>query len=159
MDWDLPSAPRHLRGDRIVLRYSRILPGNLALGLLPAYHFRILIPSGTDVGHINFRVGDEPHETYVAGHIGFGIDREFRGNRLAYRACRALQPWIARVSGTVVITCDPDNLASKRTIELLGARFLNERLVPANDPAYAEGSRSKLRYLWNAAPQDHEARS
>ncbi len=69
MDWDLPNAPRHLRGDRVVLRYSRILPGDRSRGYLPAYHYRILIQSGTDVGHINFRVGNEPHDRYVAAHI------------------------------------------------------------------------------------------
>lgn len=154
MDWDLPNAPRQLRGDRLVLCYRRILPGDPSRGYLPAYHYRILIRSGTDVGHINFRVGDEPHDRYVAGHIGFGIDPEFRGARLAYRACRTMQAWIARVSGSVIVTCDPDNLASKRTIELLGARFLNERTVPPDDPAYAMGSRSKLRYLWDATRPD-----
>lgn len=150
MDWDLPNSPRNLRGDRVLLRYSRILPGDSARGYLPAYHYRILIKSGTDAGHINFRVGDEPHDRYVAGHIGFEIAPEFRGARLAYRACRALQNWAAWVSGSVIITCDPDNLASRRTIELLGARFLGERMVPPDDPAYAEGSRRKLRYEWDA---------
>ena len=52
------------------------------------------------------------------------------------------------------LICDPDNLASKRTIELLGARFLNERIVCPDDPAFAEGSRSKLRYHWDATVTD-----
>ena len=148
MDWDLPNAPKAFRGEGLVLRYRRILPGDLELGFLPAYHYRIHLETGLEAGHINFRVGEEPRDNYVAGHIGFSVTPEFRGNRIAYRACKLIQPFVARVSGDVIITCDPDNDASRRTIELLGAKFLNERAVPEDDPAYALGSRRKLRYLW-----------
>jgi tagatose 1,6-diphosphate aldolase len=47
-----------------------------------------------------------------------------------------------------LLTCDPDNLASRRTIELLGALFIDELLVPPNDPHYARGSKTKLRFQW-----------
>ena len=47
-------------------------------GLVPYYHFRIIDVDGTDVGHINFRVGDTEHVRVSAGHIGFEIADVFR---------------------------------------------------------------------------------
>ena len=67
---------------------------------------------------------------------------------MALRACRALAPLVAEVCGEIIITCDPDNRASRRTIELLGAEFLGEQAAPPADPAYAAGRRRKLRYRW-----------
>jgi tagatose 1,6-diphosphate aldolase len=55
---------------------------------------------------------------------------------------------VRSVSGTVTITCDPENLTSKRIIERLGAQFIDEVPVPTNDPHYLNGSRSKLRFRW-----------
>jgi len=48
----------------------------------------------------------------------------------------------------VTITCDPDNWASRRTIERLGAELVDEVAVPADDPHYQRGSRTKKRYRW-----------
>ncbi|NNC87775.1 MAG: GNAT family N-acetyltransferase [Akkermansiaceae bacterium] len=146
--WELPEAPRELRGEGLVLRFDRVRPGGGAAGLLPAYLYRIFQDGGAEVGRINFRVGASPHATLVAGHIGFEVAPEFRGGRVALRACRVLGPFVAEVSGEVIITCDPDNLASKRTIELLGAEYLDRQEVPEDDPSYAGGSRWKLRYRW-----------
>jgi hypothetical protein len=39
-------------------------------------------------------------------------------------------------------------VASRRTIERLGAEFIDEVPVPEHDPHYARGSRIKRRYLW-----------
>ena len=49
---------------------------------------------------------------------------------------------------TVIITCDPDNHPSRRTIEKLGARFLNEAEVPPHDPHFKRGLSIKRRYDW-----------
>lgn len=43
---------------------------------------------------------------------------------------------------------DPDNHASMRIIERLGASFVDEVAVPPHDPHYQRGSRSKRRYRW-----------
>jgi len=130
------------------LHFVRVIPGDPARDFVPAYHFRILIADGLDVGHINFRVGDTEHVRVCAGHIGFEIGEQFRGHGYALQACRAIAPFVRSVSGTVTITCDPDNVGSTRTIERLGAGFTDEVLVPVHDPHYKRGSRSKRRYKW-----------
>ena len=145
----LPVAPETLSAGEITLRFSRVVPGEPSRGFVPSYHYRILTRDGVDVGHINFRVGDTEHIRVCAGHIGFEITESFRGHGYALQACRALASFVRSVSGSVTITCDPDNAASMRTIERLGASFVDEVAVPAHDPHYQRGSRRKGRYLWN----------
>src|SRR5215831_8044276 len=114
---------------QVRLHFVRVIPGDPARDFVPAYHFRILVANGLDVGHINFRVGDTEHVRVCAGHIGFEILEQFRGHGYALQACRAIAPFVRSVSGTVTITCDPDNVGSTRTIERLGAGFTDEVLV------------------------------
>jgi predicted acetyltransferase len=59
-----------------------------------------------------------------------------------------LAPFVRSLYPTVTITCDPDNHASRRTIEQLGASFVDEVPVPPNDPHYERGSWTKQRYRW-----------
>jgi len=125
-----------------------MLPGEPARGFVPAYHFRILRADGTDVGHVNFRVGDTPHVLGSAGHIGFGVLEAFRGHGYARLACLALAPFVRVLYPVVIITCDPDNVASRRTIERLGASFIGVVAVPPEDPQYQAGSRWKRLYRW-----------
>src|SRR5208283_132500 len=100
-------------------------------GFVPYYHFRILVADGTDVGHINFRVGATEHVRLCAGHVGFEITGTFRGRGFALQACRALAPFVRSFYESVTLTSDPDNFASIRTIEQLGARFMDEAAVPS----------------------------
>ena len=144
----LPFPPAAPSFDRVVLRFTRLLPAEPARGLVPAYHYRILIAGQTDAGHINFRVGDTPHVLLCAGHIGFEIHEPFRGHHYAEQACRALAPFVRSVYPAVILTCDPDNQASRRTIERLGACFLDEVAVPPTAPQFERGSRLKRRYRW-----------
>lgn len=144
----LPTPPAALFFEEVTLRFIRVVPGEPLRGMVPYYHFRILAVDGEDVGHINFRVGDSEHVRLCAGHIGFEIAEGFRGRGYALQACRAIAPFIRSVCGAVTITCDPDNIASSRTIERLGARFVDEILVPVGDPHYERGSRTKRRYRW-----------
>ncbi len=145
---DLPPAPDVLSSGDITLRFVRVVPGDPTCGFVPFYHFRIVTRDGSDAGHINFRVGDSEHVRHAAGHVGFEVQELFRGHGYALEACRALAPFVGAVSGSVTLTCDPGNAPSRRTIERLGATFVDEVAVPPGDPHYARGSRTKLRYTW-----------
>ncbi|MBI1369912.1 MAG: GNAT family N-acetyltransferase [Planctomycetes bacterium] len=144
----LPLPPESLAFGEVTVRFSRVVPGEAARGLVPSFHFRIIAADGSDAGHINFRVGETEHVRLCAGHIGFEIAERFRGRGYAYAACRAIGPFVRSIYETVIVTCDPDNAASRRTIERLGARFMDEVAVPVNDPHYQRGSRTKRRYAW-----------
>jgi tagatose 1,6-diphosphate aldolase len=143
-----PTPPEILSFGEVRLRLVRIVPGDASRGLVPFYHFRILAADERDAGHINFRVGDTEHVRHCAGHIGFEINESFRGRRFAFQACQAIAPFVRLIYDAVILTCDPDNPASIRTIERLGAGFIDEVAVPPHDPHYERGSRSKKRYRW-----------
>jgi tagatose 1,6-diphosphate aldolase len=143
-----PTPPGTLAYDAVRLRFVQVIPGDPSRDFVPAYHFRIIISDGSDAGHVNFRVGDTAHVLVCAGHIGFAILEPFRGHGYAFQACRALAPFVRSFYESVTITCDPDNHASIRTIERLGASFVDEVPVPPHDPFYLRGSRSKRRYHW-----------
>lgn len=148
-DGSFPPPPADLADGDITLKFSGIEKGNPPRGLVPYYHFRILLADGTDAGHINFRVGETVHVRLCAGHIGFGIGEDHRGRGYALKACRALAPFVRSLYETVIITCDPDNVASIRTLEKLGAQYIDTVDVPADDPGYALGARVKRRYHWH----------
>ncbi len=145
----LEEPPGHLAFGDVRLHFRHIVPGDATRGIVPYYHFRILADDKVDVGHINFRVGDTEHVRLFAGHIGFGIGEAFRGRGLALQACRAIAPFVRTIYDAVVITCDPDNCASIRTIEKLGASLIEEIVVPSHVSQIAQGLRTKRRYRWN----------
>src|SRR5690242_5743829 len=118
--------PPDLDYDKVKLQFARIVPAEPSRGFVPYYHFRILAGHGEDVGHINFRIGDTEHIRVTAGHIGYQVLEHYRGHGYALQACRAIGPFVRLFYSTVNITCDPDNYASRRTIEKLGAKFVNE---------------------------------
>ena len=143
-----PDPPETLSFGEVRLHFVRVISGDEPQGLVPQYHFRIITAGDVDVGHVNFRIGDNEHVRLCAGHIGFEISEAFRGRGFAFQACRAIAPFVRSFYKTVIITCDPDNRASLRTIERLGAGFVDEIPVPPHDPQYQRGARSKKRYRW-----------
>ena len=123
-------------------------PENPARGWVPAYRFAMRL-DGIDaaVGRLGFRVGSSHTVEQYAGHIGYEVSVAFRGNRLAERSCRLVLP-LARRHGfqELWITCNPDNWASRRTCERLGARLIETVDVPRDSDLYGPGSERKCRY-------------
>ncbi len=123
-------------------------PGSRLRGLVPAYRFDMRRTGTTQqVGHIDLRIGDPPHLVLYGGQIGYGVDPPFRGHRYAARAVRLLLP-LARAHGmtTIWITCNPENVASRRTCELAGARLVEIVDLPPGSDMYRAGDRRKCRY-------------
>lgn len=99
---------------------------------VPTYSFRMMSESsGEEIGTINLRVGSTPHVERYAGHIGYGVHPAYRGHHYAARSLKLLLP-LARKLGInpLWITCDPDNGASRRSLELAGAEFVEIVEVP-----------------------------
>ena len=99
------------------------------------------------VGGLTLRIADTPDIRNCVGHIGYNVYPPARGAHLAERACRLIQP-LARAHGVnpLWITCNPDNIASRRTIERLGAELIEILPLPANHPLRQEGETTKCRY-------------
>ena len=102
-----------------------------------------------EIGQLSYRDG-ESRCVYYYGHIGYHIDPPYRGYHYAYRACRLIEREI-RLSGktSVVITCDPDNVPSRKTCIRLGCLFERTADVPKDIYSKFEISRTKCRYIWH----------
>lgn len=118
----------------------------------PTYRFEIQRVGSTErVGRINLRIGDSKLLTHYTGHIGYTIDEPHRGHHYAEHACRVLLTFAKRHGlQTVWITCAPDNLASRRTLERLGAELIEIVDVPADYPMAEGVVRKKCRYRISA---------
>lgn len=148
------------RSGFVFLEPGRLVEGDLELalagrsvgdpvrGLTPSYRFEMrLVATGKHVGNIDLRIGDTYDLITYSGHIGYSVLPAHRGNRYAARSCALLLP-LAREHGfsRLWITCNPDNVASRRTCEILGAELVETVDLPPRTAAYRKGERQKLRY-------------
>ncbi|MCL2776030.1 MAG: GNAT family N-acetyltransferase [Oscillospiraceae bacterium] len=72
-----------------------------------------------------YRIGDNTnrHIKY-GGNIGYDIDEPYRGSKYSLKACKLLLILAKQHDmKSVYITCDPENRASRRVCELLGAEY------------------------------------
>jgi len=126
------------------------LEGNRAMDRVPAYKFRIeRVVDEAWVGDIDVRIGDTRHLIMYGGHIGYSVFENFRGHRYAAKACQLIKE-VALFHGkdTLWITCNPENMASRKTCELVGAEYVNTVDVPAGTDLYNRGEYRKCRYQW-----------
>jgi predicted acetyltransferase len=117
-------------------------------GHVPAYNFAMTIVGHDDViGQIGLRLGATDFLVRYAGQLGYDVDERHRGHRYAARSCTLLFP-LARAHGftELWITCDPINIASRRTCEFAGAELVEIVALPPDCEMYADGERFKCRY-------------
>ena len=143
---EVPIDPGELRDGEL-----RLALDGFAVHLIhkvPTYHFRMM-HAGTDeqLGGIRLRVGSTPHIELYAGHIGYNVLQRHRGHRYAMRSLVLLVPLARRLGlDPLWITCDPENHASRRTLELAGAQFVEIVDVPLNCVIRQGGHPRKCRY-------------
>jgi predicted acetyltransferase len=99
---------------------------------VPTYFFRMMsIAHDREMGTINLRIGSTAHLERYAGHIGYGVHPSYRGHHYAARSLTLLLSLARRHElDPVWITCDPDNTASRRSLEIAGAEFVEIVDVP-----------------------------
>ena len=142
-----PRDPGELVDGYLRLVLGHFVPADPGRGYVPAYHFQMVSPVGQVMGNIDLRLGDSEFLRRFAGQIAYGVQPEFRGRHYAARSLRLLRP-LARAHGfaALYITCNPDNIASRRTCELAGATLVEISDLPADCDMYKEGERSKCSY-------------
>jgi predicted acetyltransferase len=121
-------------------------PANPDKKYVPAYEFEMKNVDGETMGAINLRIGNNRNIQY-GGHIGYGVKREYRGSHYAARSVQLLLP-LAKSNGLaeLLITCSPENIASKRSCELANAEYVDTVKLPKDNEMYQEGDRKKSRY-------------
>ncbi|HEY5927883.1 MAG TPA: GNAT family N-acetyltransferase [Kofleriaceae bacterium] len=142
---DLLDVPLLVDGELELHLIERTLPDR-EQQRVPAYRFELRV-AGDKVGSASLRVGAGDYLERYAGHIGYGVELPYRGRRYAVRACKLLFG-IARQHGMTMlwITCNPENVASRRTCELLGGELVDIVDLPVDTDMYKEGERQKCRY-------------
>ena len=104
-------------------------------------------PPVSFAGHLNLRIESTPDVVRYLGHVGYTVYPPARGRHLSERAVRLVLP-LARRHGLnpLWITTDPDNIASRRTCERLGALLVDTVSIPDDHPLHKRGQRFKCRY-------------
>ena len=121
------------------------LPDGSQVARLPGY--RLWIVDGEFAGSIGIRwvPGSQELPAHVQGHIGYAVV-PWKRDRGYAKAALALMLREARREGLeeVMVTTDPDNVASQRVIEANGGRD-PERYVRGPEYGHSTGLRYRLR--------------
>ena len=139
-------GPLHDGELELVLEHTELC--NERMSNAPCYTFTMHHrPDRRRAGYIDARIGEAELLVYYAGHIGYRVDPPFRGRRFAARSCRLiLSLFKAHDINPVWITCNPDNVPSRKTCERLGAKMVEIVDLPADTDMYRYGERRKCRY-------------
>lgn len=116
----------------------------------PSYIFKIRnVQSGEKVGLINLRIGNNDNTKY-GGHIGYNVVEEYRGHQSAARSCKLLFPLAKRHGiNPLWITCNPENIASRKTCERAGGKLIKIVDLPEENEQYQRGDRQKCCYRFD----------
>ena len=101
------------------------------------------------VGDCDLRFGMND-ELYYAGNVGYNVRSDYRGHGYAYEACRILFQ-IAQDEHhqqSLIITCSPDNIPSRKTLEKLDGEYVETVPVPMSHWLYRRGEKVKNIYLY-----------
>lgn len=137
----------NLKNQEIYLKLYKTADENKEKGYVPAYYFEIVrCDDDIEVGKCDLRVGHN-YNTKYGGNIGYEIFEPYRGNHYASKACKLLF-LLARKHkmSNVIITCDPDNIASRKTCEYSGAELIEIINVPSWNEMYKIGRRKTCQY-------------
>ncbi|QOR34389.1 GNAT family N-acetyltransferase [Clostridium sp. 'deep sea'] len=133
----------------IELRCSNHVPANTAKKHLPYYVFSIkVIQQNSIVGVIHLRLGFN-EGIYYCGHIGYLVDDKYQNKGYATRACLLIKE-LAKQHGykNLLITNNPENIASRKVCEKIGADFIRVVELPVYNELRKQGESFKCIYQW-----------
>ena len=132
-----------LKNDEIKLVLEKTVNGNPEKNWVPAYHFAICNHKGVKMGVCDLRIGHND-QLYYGGNIGYSVNEEYRGHHYAEKACLLLFE-LARKHHLdyVIITCNPDNYASRKTCEYAGGKLLEIVELPEDNDMRENGETEK----------------
>ena len=119
--------PGRLVDGDLELVLTETCPSDPSVGHVPMYRFDMRhVDKGTKMGSVCLRTRCTERLKQYGGHLSYDVDEEYRGNRYAARSCQLLFPLaLSHGINTLWITCRPDNVASRRICELIGAEYVD----------------------------------
>jgi len=121
-------------------------------GNAPRYGFSVVhIKNDEEIGVIYFAV-DFSRRQYLRGHVSYGISPTYAGHNYAMKACKLIKP-VALAHGfrRLLIGSGCDNIASRKTIEKLGALPVTMNDVPDEDVLLCLKAEKIDMYVWDIA--------
>lgn len=123
-----------------------------------SYWYDICYPEKTPfrgyqvIGRCDLRLGYS-REIYFGGNIGYRIHAPFRGDHMAYKAAKLLIAYAKELGMPyVLITCNPDNVPSRKTLERLctdvGGKMIDMLELPKDNEMYRQGDREKCVFYY-----------
>ena len=130
----------------ILLMLDKKVEGNREQRCLPSYHYTICDKAGHKMGNCDLRIGYSKG-LYYGGHIGYRVEEPYRGNHYAGKACFLLFQ-LAKRHGMdyLIITCNPENMPSRKTCEYAGGVLLDIVDLPEDNDMRLEGETRKCIY-------------
>ena len=100
--------------------------------------------SNLKVGKCDLRLKNDGF-MYYYGNVGYNIKESYRGHHYAYYACKILFKIAKEEFGMkeLIITCNPDNDASYKTLKRLGGKLVEIAQIPYDHELYEKGDRFK----------------
>jgi predicted acetyltransferase len=140
----------HLYGEELELQIEEKVPADEVKGWVPAYKYQMIWPgTQTVVGVIDLRIGYQ-ESLYYGGNIGYTVYEGYRGQHFAGKACRLLkQVAMAHRMNKLIITCNPENIPSRKTCEYVGAQLIEIVDLPPHNDMYQRGERQVCVYQWD----------
>ena len=89
-----------------------------------------LVDTNQKIGELKLR----PKLTFelreYGGHIEYEVAKKFRGNNFAARSCILIFPLMKKLKiNPIIITCNPTNIASVKTIEKIGGELVSAKNI------------------------------
>ena len=108
---------------------------------VPYYQFNIYLLDNTKIGKCNLRI-DNSDLTKYCGNIGYEIDEIYRGKHYSLKASKLLLKLAKKHNlNYVLINCEPNNIASNKICQSLGAKYTETIDIPESHEMYQEGKR------------------
>lgn len=113
-------------------------------GVPTVFYDIYLSGSNLKVGKCDLRLKNDGF-MYYYGNVGYNIKESYRGHHYAYYACKVLFKIAKEEFGMkeLIITCNPDNDASYKTLKRLGGKLVEIAQIPYDHELYEKGDRFK----------------
>lgn len=137
------------KGKKVSLKERFFVSNERAYDGIGTVFYDIYNLDGYRVGNIDLRLKMDDY-MYYYGHVGYDVYETYRGNHYAYEACKLLFK-IAKDKyqmNELIITCNPDNIASYKTLLKLGGECKGIVKVPSNHPIYKHGDKEKYIFCY-----------